>query len=165
MRPGFSLLEMMAAVTIAATLMAASTVVLRSSYAAWQAHEGDLVQNANADAVLRHVIRGIRQADSVVSITDGSDTTGKLELRDASGNTIYWEHTAGFTGEVVYNAPAALLARDIDELIFVGYKADGVTTTTNPNQVQLIHCTVKVTLPRGAGQSRALSCYGWVRSW
>ena len=155
----------MAAVTIAATLMASSMVVLRSSFATWHAHEGDLVQMANADAVLRHIVRGIRQADSVVSITDGADTTGKLEMRDAAGATIYWEHTGGFTGEVVYNAAGSLLARDIDELIFVGYEADGVTATTNPNKVQLIHCSVKVTLPRGAGQTRTLSCYGWVRSW
>ncbi len=162
---GFSLLEMLAATAITGTLMASSMIVVRSSYAAWQAHEGDLVKAEAAQAVLRHVVRGIRQAGSVVSISAASDTTGRLEMLDASSNSIYWEHTGTAEGVVVYSDSGARLASGIDELSFVGYEADGVTATTTPAEIQLIRCTVRVTLPRGAGQSRTVSCYGWIRSW
>lgn len=156
---------MMAAAAITATLMASTMVVIRSSYAAWEAHEGDLEKTAAADAVLRHLVRAIRQADSVSSITDSTDTTGRLDLLNASGGTDYWEHTGTADGVVVYNAAGAVLAEGIDSLVFTGYEADGTTTTTTAADVHLIRCTVTVTLPRGAGETRTASCCGWVRSW
>lgn len=162
---GFSLLELTAAMTITATLMASSMVVIRSSYAAWEAHEGDLVKAEAAQAVLRHIVRGIRQSTGVVSITAASDATGRLELLDAASANQYWEHTGTADGVVVYSAAGAVLAKGIDELYFTGYEADGVTPTTTASDVQLIRCTTRVTLHRGGGQTRTLSCYGWIRSW
>lgn len=156
---------MLAATAITATLMASSMVVIRSSYAAWQAHEGDMVKTAAADAVLRHIIRNVRQAVSVSAITASSDTAGRLEVLNSSGGTDYWDHTGTSAGEVEFNASGALLADGIDQLVFTGYEADGVTTTTTPEDVQLVRCTVTVTLPRGVGQTRTVSCCAWVRSW
>lgn len=156
---------MMAAAAITATLMASSMVVIRSSYAAWQAHEGDMARTAAADAVLRHIVRNIRQATAVTAITDPSDATGRLDLTNASGGAEYWEHTGTADGYVVYNASGAVLAEGIDTLVFTGYEADGATTTTTAADVQLVRCTVTVTLPRGAGATRTVSCCGWLRSW
>lgn len=164
-RRGFSLLELMAAATITATLMVSSMVVIRSSYAAWAAHEGDMVKTSAADAVLRHIIRNLRQAASVSSLSDPSDTTGRLELIDADGATHYWEHTGTSDGIVEYNASGAVLAEGIDSLVFTGYESDGVTTTVVADDVHLVRCAITVTLPRGAGESRTVSCCGWIRSW
>lgn len=155
----------MTAAAITATLMASSMVVIRSSYTSWQAHEGDMQKAAAADAVVRHIVRNLRQAVAVYSITGASDTTGRLELTNSSGSTVYWEHTGTSDGIVVYNGSGVLLAEGIDELIFTGYEADGTTVTTVPQDVHLIKATVRVTLPRGAGQTRTVSCCGWVRSW
>lgn len=158
-------MEMVAATAITSSLMVSSMVVVRSSYAAWQAHQGDVDRLVSADAVLRHVVRGIRQAAEVSAITDSTNTTGRLDLVNAAGGTDYWEHTGTGDGYVVYNAAGAILAEGINQLTFVGYEADGVTETTTPEDVQLIKCTVQVTLPRGAGQIRTVSCQGWLRSW
>ncbi|MEM6331572.1 MAG: prepilin-type N-terminal cleavage/methylation domain-containing protein [Planctomycetota bacterium] len=162
---GFSLIELLAAVAITGTLMASSMVVIRSSYAAWQAHEGDLERTEAAYAVLRHIVRGIRQADGVASVTAASDTTGKLELVTAGGSNVYWEHTGTGDGVVVYNGTTGVLAMGIDQLSFTAYEADGATATTTADDIQLIRCTAKVTLPRGAGQTRTVTSYGWIRSW
>jgi hypothetical protein len=50
-------------------------------------------------------------------------------------------------------------------LNFVGYEADGVTATTAVDDIQVVKCTVTVTLPRGSGVTRTLSCRAWIRSW
>lgn len=163
-RRGFSLVELLIAATMTATLMVASMVVIRSSYAAWQAHEGDFAAASNADAVVRHIMRAIRQADGVVAMTDSSDTTGRLDIV-VDSVAMYWEHTGTADGYVVYNSPSGIVAAGIDSLTFTGYQADGATVTTDPTEVQLIRCEVGVTMPRGAGQSRTISCLGWIRSW
>lgn len=163
-RCAFSLLELLAAATITATLMVSSMVVIRSSYAAWQAHEGDFTAASSADAVLRHIMRAVRQSEGVTAMTDSSDTTGRLDLV-VDGTALYWEHTGTSDGYVVYNSPTSIVASAIDSLIFTGYRADGVTVTTDPSEIQLIHCTVSVTMPRGGGQTRTVSCMAWLRSW
>ncbi|MEN1680104.1 MAG: hypothetical protein AAGJ46_10960 [Planctomycetota bacterium] len=164
-RRGFSLLELTAAAALTASLMAGSMIVIRTSHAAWLAHEGDLVQSASAEAVVRHISRAVRQAESVVSITASSNTAGKLELLDIDGNVNSWAHTGTADGIVEYNAAGALLAEGIDELSFAGYEADGATLAGAPTEVQMVKVTAKVTLPRGGGQTRTVTCCCWVRSW
>ena len=58
-----------------------------------------------------------------------------------------------------------LLAEGIVQFYFTAYKADGVTSTTIPADVQLIKSTVRVDLPRDTGGTRTLSAWAWVRSW
>jgi hypothetical protein len=63
------------------------------------------------------------------------------------------------------NAPTSLLASGVSELTFVGYKADGVTTTTTPGDVQSVLCTVKVNLDRTNEPQRVLGIRVWLRAW
>ncbi len=163
-----TLLEVMAATTLMATLMASVVVLVRSSYAVWQAHETDMECAEAANAVLRHVVRQARQARAVVALSRAGDSSGRLGLVMEGGETLLWQHSGG-ARQVLYGIapglPDQLLAGNIDGLTFVGYEADGTTPTTVLDDVHAIHCTVNVTMPAGGGTTRTVSSWAWLRSW
>ncbi|MGI9428305.1 MAG: hypothetical protein ACR2NM_06585, partial [Bythopirellula sp.] len=76
-----TLIEVMAATTIMATLMASTVVLVRSSYAVWQAAEADMEAAENAHAVLRHIVRNVRQASLVTLVTASGSPTEVLVLQ------------------------------------------------------------------------------------
>ncbi|TWT97870.1 hypothetical protein Pla108_20240 [Botrimarina colliarenosi] len=162
-RRGVTLLEVMTAATLAATMMTASFVVLRSSYAAWTAHEADLDRAGNATAVLRHLVQNVRQCAGVVAITAPSDDSGSLTVVLADGATWRWDHSGTSITLSINGGASQPLAEDIQQLTFTGYEADGLTPTTEPNDVQAVHASVTTQLP--AGGARTVSSYTWVRSW
>ena len=165
-RRGLSLLELMVATAMMATLMTSVVLVMRSGYSAWNAKEADIEALENGYGVLRHFVQQLRQADTIVSISGPSDTTGDLSFTTASGVTRTWSHNGG-PEQVYFNNGTnnQLLARNIDSLTFTGYEADGVTPTMAANDIQAVKCTVQITLPQGAGVTRTLSCRAWIRSW
>jgi hypothetical protein len=160
---GLSLLEMMVATAMMATLMASVVVVMRSGYAVWDAQIADIDVLENGYGVLRHFVQQMRQADSVTAISAASDTTGDVSFLTTTGTTSSWSHN-GAPKEVLFNNGTGnqLLAKNVDALSFVGYEPDGVTQTTVVNDIQAVKCTVQVTL---AGSTRTISCRAWVRSW
>lgn len=160
-----SLLEVMTAATITATLMASTVVLLRSSYALWQAHDSDHEQAENAHAVLRHLVRTLRQSTGVGSITEPTDDAGEILLTLASGEQVaYTADAPGAVWRWTYPGPvSSALAPDVDSLRFAGYQADGVTLAADPAEVQLVKATVTITMPTGA--TRSVSCSAWIRSW
>jgi prepilin-type N-terminal cleavage/methylation domain-containing protein len=163
-RRGLSLLEMMAATTIMAAIMAAVVVVVQSSYACWNAHESDLDIEENAYAVLNHFVREMRQATAVTAISAASNTAGTLSITNALGGTYTWAIT-GTTVTFNNGSGAQNLATSINQLSFTGYQADGVTTTTTVSKIQMVKCTVQVTLSHGAGLARTVSVIAWIRAW
>jgi hypothetical protein len=165
-RSGLSLLEMMVATAMMATLMTSVVVVMRSGYAVWNAQQADIDVLESGYGVLRHFVQQLRQADSVSTISPPSDTTGDLSFRTVSGTTRSWSHN-GAPKEVYFNNATSnqLLAKKIDTLTFTAYEADGVTQTTNVADIQVVKCTVQVTLPQGGGVTRTISCRAWIRTW
>jgi prepilin-type N-terminal cleavage/methylation domain-containing protein len=163
---GLSLLEMMVATTIMATLMAAVVVTVRSGFTVWNAQEAEIDVLENGYGVLRHFVQQMRQADSVTAISAPSDTTGDLSFLTSTGVTRTWSHN-GVPEEVFFNNGVSnqLLANKIDALTFTAYEADGVTATTTVNDIQVVQCAVQVTLPHGAGVTRTISCRAWIRTW
>lgn len=164
-RRGLSLLEMMAATAIMATLTASVVVVMRSGYAVWNAQEADLDVLDNGYGVLRHFVTQMRQASSVSSITAPGNTQGSMAFTNSTGVTRTWARNA--SSDVYFNNGASnqLLARNINSLTFTGYKADGITATTTLTDIQVVQCQVQITLPRGAGVTRMLTTRAWIRSW
>jgi hypothetical protein len=162
-RSGLSLLEMMVATAMMATLMTSVVVVMRSGRAVWTAQEADIDKLENGYGVLRHFVQQMRQAESITAISAASDTTGDLSFLTTSGTTRSWSHNGG-PEEVMFNVGTGnqLLAKDINTLTFIGYEADGATQTTVLNDIQAVKCTVQVTL---AGATRTVSCRAWIRSW
>ena len=161
---GFSLLELLVAAALMASIVTAATMVLRSTQTSWTMHTADQQNLEAAYATLRHITRGVRQAESVTAISTAGDLSGSLTVLLASGQSVIWDHSGT---QVNYGAttPSSLLANGVSELSFVGYKADGVTTTTVPADVQSVVCTVKVPLQRTSTPTRTLSSRVWLRAW
>lgn len=162
-RRGATLLEVMTAVTLAATLMASSFVVLRSSHAAWQAHRTDLERAGEAAAVIRHVVRHARQSTGVTAISQPTDSTGNLTVAFESGSTMAWAYSAGGVTLSIDGATAQPLASDLSGLTFEGYHADGTTATNEAADVHALRVIVTTTAPDGG--PRSVSSYVWLRSW
>jgi prepilin-type N-terminal cleavage/methylation domain-containing protein len=164
-RRGLSLLEMMAATAIMATVTAAVVVVMNTGYSVWTAQEADIDVLENGYGVLRHFARQLRQATSVTAITAAGNTAGSLSFTLASGATCTTARNA--SSDVYYNNGTSnqLLAKSINSMTFTGYKADGVTATTTVADIQMVQCQVQITLPRGAGVTRTLTTRAWLRSW
>ena len=162
-RSGLSLLEMMVATAMMATLMASVVVVMRSGYAVWNAQEADLDVLENGYGVLRHFVQQIRQAENVTAISAASDPTGDLSFLTSAGVTRSWSHN-GAPSQVFFDNGTSnqLLANNVNTLTFTGYEADGVTETTVVDEIQSVKCAVQVTV---AGATRTISCQGWIRSW
>lgn len=155
----------MAATAIMAMLTASVVVVMRSGYAVWNAQEADIDVLENGYGVLRHFVQQMRQGTAVTAITASSNTAGSLSFTTSTGVTRTW--TRNGTSDVYFNNGTSnqLLAKGINSLTFTGYKADGITATTTVSDIQVIQCQLQVTLPRGAGITRTLSCRAWIRSW
>jgi hypothetical protein len=164
-RRGLSLLEMMAACAIMATVTASVVVVMNTGYSVWTAQEADIDVLENGYGVLRHFVRQMRQATAITAITASGNTLGSLSYTTSTGVTCTWARNA--SSDVNYNNGTSnqLLAKGINSLTFTGYKADGVTATTTVGEIQVIQCQVQITLPRGAGVTRTLTTRAWVRSW
>jgi len=161
-----SLLEMMVATAMMATLMTSVVAGMRAGDAGWNAQEADVDALENGYGVLRHFVQQLRQADSISAISAPSDTTGDLSFVTVSGTTRTWAHD-GAPKQVFFNNGTSnqLLAKGIDTLAFTAYEADGVTATTVVADVQVVKCTVQVTLPQGGGVTRTISGRAWIRSW
>jgi prepilin-type N-terminal cleavage/methylation domain-containing protein len=162
---GLSLLEMMAATAIMAMITSSVVVVMRSGYAVWNAQEADIDVLENGYGVLRHFFTQMRQATGIAAITAASNTQGSLSFTTSSGVTRTWARDS--SSNVYFNNGTVnqLLAKNINSLTFTGYKADGITTTTSVTDIQVVQCQVQITLPRGAGVTRTLTCRSWVRCW
>jgi type II secretory pathway component PulJ len=160
-----SLLELMAATAIMATVTAAVVVVMNTGYRVWTAQEADIDLLENGYGVLRHFARQLRQANAISAITAAGNTMGSLSFVLPSGATCTTARNA--SADVYFNNGMnnQLLAKNINSLTFTGYKADGITATTNVADIQIVQCQVQVTLPRGAGITRTLTTRAWLRSW
>src|SRR5262245_65610370 len=113
-RRGLSLLEMMAATAIMATLTASVVVVMRSGYAVWNAQEADIDVLENGYGVLRHFVTEMRQAANVSSITAANNTQGNLSFITSGGATRTWARNA--SSDVYFNNGTSnqLLAKGIN---------------------------------------------------
>jgi Tfp pilus assembly protein PilW len=165
-RHGMSLLELVVATSMLAMVMGAVSMILRTSRQAWEAHEGDYTRVEAAHATLRHLVREVRQADAVTAISVATDNSGQLGLLMPAGVVRVWDHDAS-TNTVNFTATSGngLLAADITGLRLTGYKPDGTTATTVPDEVQFLKIDVSIELPREANGAREVSSYVWVRAW
>ncbi len=165
-RSGMTLLELVIASAMMATLLTAVTLVLRTGRQAWEAHEADYTRLEGLHATLRHMVRQVRQADAVTAVSAASDNSGALTLSMPDGSIVAWDHD-GPTNTVKCGVTTAdqLLASNITGLMIVGYKPDGVTATTVPSEIQSLKISATVQLPRETNATRTYSSWAWIRSW
>lgn len=162
-RRGFTLLEVMVALSISAVLMASSMVILRSSYTAWQVHEADLNVAASGNAILRNIVQTVRQAEAIVSPDSGGSSTSTLTILRADSSTITWALSGSEVTHQINSDSAQPLAGGVTGLAFNAYLADGTTLASTADEVHAIHCEVTTNKPSGG--TRTVSSFVWMRSW
>jgi len=92
--------------------------------------------------------------------------SGELTYLTAAGAVRSWSHDSGLLEVYFHNGVSnQLLALGVDQLSFVGYEADGATQTTVVEDIQMVECRARVTLPRGSGTPHTVSAKAWIRSW
>ncbi|HZZ73524.1 MAG TPA: hypothetical protein VFE24_14825 [Pirellulales bacterium] len=160
------MLELMIASSLLTTIVTATAVVMRSASTAWQDHQDDYTRIEQAQACVRQMVRNLRQASSVASISAANNTSGSLSVISTSGATYTWTRDNA-TNQVNFNngSGASLLAENITALSFTAYQEDGVTATTNLAQIHSIKTFVTVQLPHDANITRTFSCWTWIRPW
>jgi hypothetical protein len=158
-----TLLEVTIATTMMTTVVLSVSILVRTSYTAWLVQEADSANVEAAHAVVRHILRKTRQAESVLTVSLPSEGAGSLSLLTSSGQTLAWSRNSG-TDEVLFGIGSAtdLLGEGITNLSFTAYKADGVTTTTVAEEVQAIKCSASVTTPTG---TQTATAWAWLRAW
>lgn len=162
-RNGFSLLELLVAVTLMVSAVTAVSVLLRVNYEAWIDYRSDNLRHESAVGVLRHMVREIRQCEEITAISAAGDNSGSLTVRMPSGDSVVWDHEGT---NVLFGTTTAdqLLGNNITVLRMVGYQYDGVTSATQPEEVQCVRITVSYTLPQKATANRTLTATAWVRA-
>jgi type II secretory pathway component PulJ len=162
-----TLVEMIAATAIMATLTVASFSLVRTANNAWLRHRDDSATRREALAAMNHLVRQIRQASRVTAISTAANPAGSLTLLMTGSATACWIRNAG-TSQVLYgtSTPTSLLATGITELSFVGLKANGSTATTQTDLIHAVKCTIKYLVPRPSGAvTETLSSTAWLRAW
>ncbi|WP_158261397.1 MULTISPECIES: prepilin-type N-terminal cleavage/methylation domain-containing protein [Pirellulaceae] len=162
-RHGFSLLELLVAVTLLVSAVTAVSVLLRVNYDTWLDYQSDNLRNEAAVGVLRHIVRQVRQCEEVTAISSSGDNSGSLSLLMPDGSTVVWDHAGT---NVYYGTTTAnqLLGNNITGLRFVGYQVDGTTATTVAQDVHCVRVTVSYSLPDRATASRTLTTNAWLRA-
>jgi prepilin-type N-terminal cleavage/methylation domain-containing protein len=166
-RTAFTLVEMIAATAILATLTTATFALVRTANDAWRRHRDDTLQRAEATAALQHMVRRIRQATQVTDISASADMSGYLTLQMANGASAKWDHNGG-AGQLLYGAATAdnLLAEGVTQATFIGLTANGLVTTTEPAKIHAVRCLVSYSLNRPSGSmTESVSCMAWLRAW
>lgn len=168
-RGGYTLLEMVIAMTLLSVVMAAVSVVMRTSRESWQAHETDNVRVRTAHATVRHIVRETREATEIVSVTQGTTTNSRLTVRLADGDTLTWQHDALqkrilFTQTSVSNQPS-VIAENIETLEFRPGRVDGgVFQASLMDRTQEMTIVVGVVLPRETAVVRRAVGTVWLRA-
>jgi type II secretory pathway pseudopilin PulG len=161
-----TLMELVIATTLLAMVLTTVGVVLRTGRQAWEAHTADYTRIEAAHATVRHIVRRVRHATAVSTITPSTDNSGRLTLQMADGSVEVWDHDSG-TNSINYGitTPANLLSPNITGLRFTGYQANGTTTTTTVNLIKALRIEVSIQLPVETGGSRVVTSWAWLRSW
>ena len=166
-RRGFSLLELVVAMTMMAALTAASVVLIRTSQSAWNRHRSDYQRRNAAAATLRHITRQVRQATAVAAISGPTDNSGELTIHWFDGSMRVWDHDDS-TDKVWYGVSTAseLLAENITALTFTGLKADGTTPTVEAGLIHSVRCELEFEVDRSTGTAtERIATEAWIRSW
>jgi prepilin-type N-terminal cleavage/methylation domain-containing protein len=164
---GFTLVELIAATAIMAMLTTSSFALVRTANDAWRRHRDDLQQRGEAIAALQHIVRRVRQATQVTSISTAADWSGYITLQMADGTSAMWDHDGG-TNQLLYGtgAPNNILAEGLTQLNLIGLTANGLGATTDPSRIHAVRCTVRYALSRPAGPiTETVSCVAWLRAW
>lgn len=162
-KAGFTLLETIMAISLAALLMSPVVGMLRTCRGLWVQIQDDSVHADSLHSTLRHLSRNLRTAAVVTFVESGSGRSAQLQILDSDGQVCGWKHDAR-TGEVQFSSANAsgLLATNIDELVFEAFDETG-RITKDSRLIRMVRCSVTTNLKRTSHATRSATCTVWIR--
>lgn len=168
-RHGYSLLELIVAMSLLSVVMTATSSILRTSRQVWEAHEADLTRLRTAHAVVRHIVREAREAREVISVDANKTVGSRLSVRLPDGDELTWQHD-GSASRVLFtqtsvSKSAQVVAEQIDSLEFRPVLIDGSAYATDKtDRIQELTVLVGTTLPRETPVRRHAVASVWLRA-
>lgn len=169
LRGGYSLLELIVAMSLLTVVMTATSSVLRTSRQVWEAHEADLTRLQSAHAVVRHIVREAREAREVVSVDADQPAGAALTVRLPDGDELSWRHDSR-SNQVLFrqtsvSATSQVVADQIDSLEFRPVLIDGSDFQPDrADRIQELTVLAGVTLPRESATPRRAVASVWLRA-
>lgn len=162
-KSGFTLLETIMAVSLAALLMSPVVGMLRTCRGLWVQIQDDTAHADSLHATLRHITRNLRTAESVTFVDSSTVRAAELQFIDSRGQVCGWKHDVQ-TGQVVFarDKSLGLLAENIDQLKFSAFDESG-RPTQDSRLVKMIQCTAVTTVKRSSNATRTATCTVWIR--
>ncbi|GIW90868.1 MAG: hypothetical protein KatS3mg109_1300 [Pirellulaceae bacterium] len=165
-RAALTLLELIIASTLLTLLMTSVATLLRTSRLAWQVQQEDAARMESAYGALRHVVRWVRQAESLVAASDASNNSGYLTIQLPNKERFAWRHDPS-SAQLLFGKGTAdqLLAEKIEGFTVETFRADGVTPTSDPDQVQCLRISIRVRLPGEKNRPHTVRSWVMMRAW
>jgi prepilin-type N-terminal cleavage/methylation domain-containing protein len=167
MRKGVTLTELMIVVAVIGVLMVAIQPYFYTLRRAWDYSDrrSDILQNARIGMDM--MIRELREAKSFTSVTAAAEINGRIVFIDQDDNSIefkrYNDGTNNMLGHVTGGNTSAL-AGPIDSLKFTCYEGDGLTATTNADDIRRVDFELVVADAQGKLDSETLSSKIFIRN-
>jgi len=165
MRPhtqkGISILEILLVVAILSLIVVAISPLFGSIVRSWQIGERQTELYNRARVGMDRMVKAIRQAQSVSSITSASDTDGQLVLTDTDDETFGFRRNSS-DNELEYDLPGtptswSTLVDSVGSLSFTAYEANGTTTTTTVSDIKSIVISMTLTDEENTADSVSLT--------
>jgi len=165
-RGGFSLLELVVASSMLTLTLATVSTIMRTGHQTWEVHESNHARIQAAHATLRHIVRGVRQAERIEKVSEPGESSGQLTITHADGKEYEWKHDKA-KNLVLYGEKAAaqILATNISALNFQGFQIDGKTRAVNPKKIQLLWVELTIRRPYSPKERETVGSWIWLRAW
>jgi hypothetical protein len=154
---GLTLIEVIFVILIVAILMIPLASQFKGVRVVWETgnKRADLFQNTRIG--FDKIIRELRAAKQIVSVTASGDDMGRIEFIDKDDNTAIFErflsggkYWLGYTtGGASPSTEGDILAGPINTLKFTCYKDDGITVTTKRRAIMSIGIEMEVASDEG----------------
>ncbi len=163
-RHAFSLVELVMANAIMATLMLATCVLVQTSYQNWNLHEQSSTQKIYTLGAHSHCQRHLRQATDIATLSASPPT---LYVLSSNGDTHEWVYDSTLK-EIHFSLNASTpetLASGIESCSFSGFDKNGILTNTLADIQSVVLTTTHQQEIPGTNPLITVTSRSWIRSW
>ena len=164
-RKGVSLLELTVSTAIISMIVTAAVGSIRTSQGIWHAYDGDSAKIQAVHATALSLVRELRQCVSVSDISGPADTLGTITAVRSNSEEIVWSLVGDDILFGLLGSSENALGEGLTSMTFVGYEADGLTTTITPSDIRSVEVVISTELDRQVNPTRTIRTRVWLRSW
>lgn len=166
-RAGYTLLELVMAMSLLSVITTGTSLALRNSRQAWESFESDHTRVRTLHALVRQIVRSAREGASVVAVTAPDRTPGSLTIRLQNGNELTWQHDVARRQVVLRQtqpAASSVVAENIVKLRFEARNADmRAYQSGSTDRIQHVWIEASVDLPGTSPSRRTITGAVWIR--